>query len=200
MSRLRREGDTAADLLVVGLGNPGREFEGSRHNVGAEVVSELARRHGLKLRPGRENSLVVSSSVNGKRLVLAVPTTFMNESGRAVAPLVRRFGIHDLSALLIVHDELDLEPGRLKLKLGGGLAGHNGLRSIRDHLGDDGFARLRIGVGKPPSAAKGRSYVLKPPSRAESEVIGAAVQAAADAAEDVLADGLGPVMQVLNAR
>ncbi|HEV8296616.1 MAG TPA: aminoacyl-tRNA hydrolase, partial [Acidimicrobiales bacterium] len=145
-----------ADLLVVGLGNPGAEFEGTRHNVGVAVVERLARRHGGKFKKTREHALVAEVRVRSHRVALAFPQTFMNESGRSVGLLVRRHDIGDLAHLVVVHDELDLPVGRLKVKVGGGLAGHNGLKSIKAHLHDDGFVRIRIGVGKPPGSHLGR--------------------------------------------
>ena len=149
-SRSSERTGTPADLLVVGLGNPGAEYAGTKHNVGAEVVELLARRHGGRLRKSKERALVDEVRVGGKRMALAVPTTYMNDSGQAIAPLVRRFGVTP-GQLVIVHDELDLEPAVLRVKAGGGLAGHNGLRSIKQHLHDDEFLRVRLGVGKPSS-------------------------------------------------
>jgi peptidyl-tRNA hydrolase, PTH1 family len=142
---------TPADLLVVGLGNPGKDYAGTRHNVGFEVVELLARRHGGSLKGGRENSLVAEVRIDGQRVTLAQPLTYMNLSGDAVGPLVRRHGIEDPERLVVVHDELDLPLGRVRVKVGGGLAGHNGLKSLRRELGDPGFARVRIGVGRPDS-------------------------------------------------
>jgi peptidyl-tRNA hydrolase, PTH1 family len=123
----------------------------------------------------------------------------MNESGRAVGALVRRHDIDDLRRLVVVHDELDLDVGRMKVKLGGGLAGHNGLKSIKAHLHDDGFIRIRIGVGKPPSAAAGRDYVLRRPGKAEREVFDAVCERAADAVETLLDVGVDQVMARYNA-
>ncbi len=188
-----------ADLLVVGLGNPGGSYEGTRHNVGADVVRLVARKQGIRLRG--EKRLPAESgegTVGDRRLALAVPSTYMNDSGSAVAPLCRRFDIEDLDHLLVVHDELDLDPGRIKLKLGGGLAGHNGLRSIRDHLHSTDFARLRIGVGKPPSAERGADHVLRRPARDEVDTLAVAVVEAADAVVTVLAEGLEAAMAVVN--
>ena len=129
--------------------------------MGAEVVEILARRHGARLRKSKELRATVDEvRVAGKRMALAVPTTYMNDSGQATAPLVRRFGVEP-DHLVVVHDELDLPAAELRIKLGGGLAGHNGLRSIKQHLHTDAFVRVRIGVGK-PSASKeqGANHVL----------------------------------------
>ncbi len=193
---------TPYDLLVVGLGNPGREYQGSRHNVGVEVIDELARRTGERLKPSKDaEALVAEARIGSHRVALAFPTTFMNESGRAVGPLTRRFGIDDPAKLVVVHDELDLPPGRLKVKVGGGLAGHNGLRSIRDHLHTTDFVRIRIGVGKPPGgAARGVDHVLSPPSRADRELIAVCVQEGADAVESILTDGAEATMARFNQR
>jgi len=193
---------TPFDLLVVGLGNPGRQYEGSRHNVGVDVVEELARRAGERLKPSKDaDALVAEARMGQHRVALAFPTTFMNDSGRAVGPLTRRFGIDDPAKVVVVHDELDLPPGRMKVKVGGGLAGHNGLRSIRDHLHTTDFVRIRIGVGKPPGgAAKGVDHVLSPPSRADRELIGVCVQEAADAVETILTEGPEAAMGRFNQR
>lgn len=203
---LRRRGEaaerrgTAADLLVVGLGNPGAEYEGTRHNVGAEVVHLLADRHGAKLRKGKERAMVDEVVVAGRRLALAVPLTYMNLSGEAVAPLVRRYGIDDPRHLVIVHDELDLPVGRLKLKLGGGLAGNNGLKSVKAHLHTDGFARVRIGIGKPPGRAEGVNHVLKRPGKQDRAELDVVVAEAADAVEVILSDGIDVAMHRFNTR
>lgn len=181
---------TPSDLLVVGLGNPGDAHRGSRHNVGADVVDLLAERHGLTLK-ARPGTLAASGEVTvaGRRLALARPTVFYNEAGQAVAPMVKRHGITDPACLVVVHDELDLEPGRLKVKVGGGLAGNNGLRSLRDHLHTTDFVRIRIGVGKPPDPRRGADHVLGRPAKAERLELDLAEQDAADAVELILAEG-----------
>ena len=191
---------TPADLLVVGLANPGTEYAGTRHNVGAEVVELLAGRHGAKLRKGKERSLVDEITVDGKRLALAIPQTYMNLSGEAVAPLVRRHGITDLHHLVIVHDELDLPVGRIQVKVGGGLAGNNGLKSVKAHLHTDDFVRVRIGIGKPPGRKEGADHVLKKPSKAERLELDVTVVEAADAVELILADGAAAAMNRFNTR
>jgi len=188
-----------ADLLVVGLGNPGSEYFGTRHNVGFEVVELLARRHGGRLRKGKERALVGEVRIDASRVVLAEPQTYMNESGQSVGPLVRRFAVADLHHLVVVHDELDLPVGRLKVKVGGGLAGHNGLRSIKAHLHTDDFVRVRIGVGKPPSPDEGANHVLKRPGRATRVALTEMVERAADAVEAILAEGPEVAMGRFNA-
>ncbi len=132
-------------------------------------------------------------------MTLAIPTTFMNESGAAVAPLVRRTSLAELSALLVVHDELDLEPGRLQLKVGGGLAGHNGLRSIADAVGSRDFARLRIGVGKPVDKDRGAQYVLARLTGARRDALASDVARAADALELVIEEGFDDAQRRVNA-
>jgi len=196
-SRSPRKG-AAADLLVVGLGNPGPEFERTRHNVGAETVALLADRHGGRLRPGKEEALAGEIRIDGRLVALAFPQTFMNESGRSVARLVRRHGVEDLGRLLVVHDEIDLPVGRLQVKVGGGLAGHNGLRSIRDHLHSTEFLRIRIGVGRPPGRRGGADHVLRRPSKAERGELDIRVADAADAVEVVVTEGVEAAMNRFN--
>jgi PTH1 family peptidyl-tRNA hydrolase len=191
---------TPADLLVVGLANPGSDYAGTRHNVGAEVVHLLAQRHGASLRKGKERALVDEVRVGERRLALAIPQTYMNLSGEAVAPLVRRHGIADPHRLVIVHDELDLPVGRIKLKLGGGLAGNNGLKSVKAHLHTDDFARIRIGIGKPPGRSQGVDHVLKKPGKADRLELDVAVVEAADAVELILAEGIEVAMNRYNTR
>ncbi len=133
-------------------------------------------------------------TLGGRRVALAVPTTYMNDSGSSVRALATRYGIAEPARIVIVHDELDLPPGTVRLKAGGGLAGHNGLRSVESHLHSSDFLRVRIGVGKPPSAAQGASHVLRRPPKAVRELLGASVQTAADAVERIAADGMDAAM------
>ncbi|MBU3702507.1 MAG: aminoacyl-tRNA hydrolase [Acidimicrobiia bacterium] len=187
-------------MLVVGLGNPGRDYAGTRHNVGFDVVDLLASRHGGRLRAGKERALVDEVRIDGRRVALAEPTTFMNLSGDSVAPLVRRFGITDLGRLVVVHDELDLPVGDVRLKVGGGLAGHNGLRSIHQHLHSADFVRVRLGVGRPPSAERGADHVLSKIGRADRDALDEAVVRAADAVELLLQVGVDAAMNRVNTK
>ena len=184
----------------MGLGNPGSEYEGTRHNVGADVVALLAARRGGRLRKARERATVAEVRVDGRLLALAFPQTYMNDSGLAVAPLVRRFGIDDIARLVVVHDELDLPVGRVRVKVGGGLAGHNGLKSIRAHLHSDEFCRVRIGIGKPPGRQQGIDHVLRAPGKTEKAELAVAIEDAADAVELILADGPDAAMRRYNVR
>jgi len=196
--RLFRRGDRASsiDLLVAGLGNPGREHERDRHNVGWMVVDELARRLDGRWR-SKFSGRLAEVRLNGLRLALLEPETYMNESGRSVAAAARFFKV-DPDRLLVVHDDVDLEPGRLQARAGGGLAGHNGLRSLVQALGTQDFVRLRIGVGRPGRGDR-RSvadYVLSPFEPEED--VGALVSCAADAVETIARDGLETAQQRLN--
>ena len=197
--RRERRGEPAA-LLVVGLGNPGSEFAGTRHNVGAEVVGLLADRHAGALRKSRDLALVAEVRIGGERVALAFPQTYMNESGQAVGRLARRHGIDDPARVVVVHDELDLPVGYLRVKAGGGLAGHNGLKSITAHLRTQDYLRVRIGVGRPPGRQSGADHVLRRPGRAEATELAIVVQEAADAVEAILADGVDAAMGRFNDR
>ncbi len=189
----------AADLLVVGLGNPGEQYARTRHNVGADVIDVLARRHGGKLRSGKERALADEVNVGGRRVALAVPLTFMNLSGEAVAPLVRRYRVEP-SSLVVVHDEMDFELARLQVKDGGGLAGHNGLKSIVSHLHTQDFVRIRIGIGKPAGQRQGADHVLRRFGKAEREQIDVTIELAADAVETILSEGVEVAMNRFNQR
>lgn len=159
----------------------------------------LAGRHGTPLRKSKERALVAEPRVDGKLMVLAFPQTFMNLSGESVARLVRRYGIADsLSRLVVVHDELDLPPARVKIKEGGGTAGHNGLESLRSHLHSGAFTRVRIGIGKPPGRMEGADYVLRRPSKAEQVDLDVAIEEAAEAVELILAEGPTAAMNRFN--
>ena len=186
-------------LVIVGLANPGDEYAGSRHNAGGDAVRLVAARRGASLSLERRQR-ALSATIQTPRgpVTLAVPTTFMNESGAAIAPLLRRTSLEDLSRLVIVHDELDLEPGRLQFKQGGGLAGHNGLRSIAQTLGTNEFARLRVGIGRPPSKERGADYVLKRPTGARKLAHATDVSSAADAIEVLLDYDFGDAQRRVN--
>ena len=193
-----RSGQPSA-LLIVGLANPGAEYEGSRHNVGGDAVRELAHERGARWSSERRQRASLATLPSPLGLVtLAVPATYMNESGAALPPLLRRAALVDLAHLVVVHDELDLEPGRLQLKVGGGLAGHNGLRSIAQVIGSREFARLRIGIGTPAHKAQGADWVLRPLTGERRRERDAAVRRAAEALADVVEHGVDEARERIN--
>jgi PTH1 family peptidyl-tRNA hydrolase len=178
---------SASTLLIVGLANPGELYEGSRHNIGGDAVRLLAQRRGARLVvERRQRALSATFATARGPVTLAVPTTFMNESGAALPLLLTRTSVTDLTHLIVAHDDLDLEPGRLQLRQGGGLAGHNGLRSISQVLGTQDFGRLRIGIGRPPHKEQVTDYVLKRPTGARKAALSLDVERAADALEVVV--------------
>ena len=192
----RGEGASTLDLLVAGLGNPGREYEHTRHNLGWLVLEELARRHGGSWRSKFSGSLA-EVRLDGLRLALLKPETYMNESGRSVGAAARFFKVKP-ERLLVVHDDVDLEPGRLQARAGGGLAGHNGLRSLAQDLGTPDFVRLRIGVGR-PGRGDPRSvsdWVLS--GFAPEDDVEGLVSPASDAVETIASQGLGAAQATFN--
>jgi peptidyl-tRNA hydrolase, PTH1 family len=196
--RLFRRGERAStlDLLVAGLGNPGREYERTRHNAGWLVLDEFARRHGGSWRSKFSGSLS-EVRLGDARVALLEPETYMNESGRSLGAAARFFKVEP-EQVLVVHDDVDLETGRLQARAGGGLAGHNGLRSLAQHLGSQDFLRLRIGVGR-PGRGDPRSvadWVLSPfAPEDDAETL---VLRAADAVEAIVGVGLETAQQRFN--
>src|SRR6476661_6265045 len=182
----RRQG-SSLDLLVVGLGNPGREYERNRHNVGAMVADELARRHDGSWR-SKFSGRIAEIRLEGHKLAVLKPETYMNESGRSVGAAASFFKVEP-DAVLVVHDESDLDAGRLQARMGGGLAGHNGLRSVAQHLGTPDFLRLRVGVGRPGRGDPRRlaDYVLA--DFEPHEDVEALVRRAVEAVETLDAEG-----------
>ena len=195
---LFRRGETAStlDLLIAGLGNPGREYEHDRHNAGWMVVDELARRHEGSFK-SKFSGRLAETRIAGRRVALLEPETYMNESGRSIAAAARYFKVSP-EALLVVHDDVDLDVGRLQARLGGGLAGHNGLRSIAQALGTPEFLRLRIGVGRPGRGDPRdvADYVLSP-FEPDEDAEGI-VSRSADAVELLLSEGLTATQQRFN--
>ena len=198
MRLFRRRGDGASslDLLVAGLGNPGREYARTRHNAGWMVIDELARRHGGSFRSKFDGQLA-EVRLGELRLALLKPETYMNVSGKSISA-ARRFFKVEPDALLIVHDDVDLEPARLQARDGGGLAGHNGLRSIAGALGTQDFLRLRVGVGRPGRGDRRpvADYVLSPFD--PDEDVDALISRAADAVETIATDGIEAAQQRFN--
>ncbi|AJW40364.1 Peptidyl-tRNA hydrolase [Rhodococcus sp. B7740] len=192
--------DPAAPTLIVGLGNPGPQYEKTRHNVGFMVADALAGRIGSAFSSHKKsNSDIVQARLGSRSVVIAKPRTFMNLSGQPVAALARFFSIEPAN-IVVVHDELDIDFGALRLKLGGGEGGHNGLRSISQHLSTKDYLRVRVGVGRPPGRMDPASFVLKPFSAAERKDLGVVVEEAADAAELLLSAGLEAAQNTVHPR
>jgi PTH1 family peptidyl-tRNA hydrolase len=182
------------EFLVVGLGNPGKEYEHTRHNVGFDVIDILCSRNHVSLSKETSSAQGVSTTIGGHKVMLAKPTTYMNDSGVGVGEIVRRYKLEPQS-IIVIHDELDLDLGVVRLKKGGGLAGHNGLRSIHQHIKSQDFLRVRIGIDKPGHKSQGASHVLKPMSKKEREIVDVSLEVAADAVEMMISDSLDAAMR-----
>jgi PTH1 family peptidyl-tRNA hydrolase len=165
-------------LLFVGLGNPGPRYAGNRHNIGFMAVERIARRHDIAPWRRKFQGVAVEGSIGGEKLLLLLPGTFMNESGRAVAEAVNFYKL-TLGDIVVFHDELDLPPGKLRVKTGGGNAGHNGLRSISAHVGND-YRRVRFGIGHPGDKNLVERYVLQDFAKDETPWVEALCEAVAD--------------------
>lgn len=189
----------AGTTLVVGLGNPGPEYERTRHNIGQMVVGELASRMGVGFTRHKAGAVVATGrlGIGGPRVVLAMSTGYMNTSGRPVSALATFYDVGP-EDLVVVHDELDIPFDTLRLKYGGGEGGHNGLKSITASLGTKDYFRVRAGIGRPPGRMDVADFVLKPFTKAEQELLPLHVDRAADAVEALVADGLEAAQQRFN--
>jgi PTH1 family peptidyl-tRNA hydrolase len=183
--------------LIAGLGNPGREYRDTRHNIGFMVLDRLAGRLGERFARLESKSLVAKATHQGSRLILAKPQTFMNESGRAVGGLIRFYKV-PLDHVLVVYDDVDLPFGTLRLRPMGGSAGQKGMRSILEQIGTEELARLRMGIGRPPGKMDAAVYVLRPFSAAEVGLLPELLDRAADAVLVFVAEGLEKAMNTYN--
>jgi PTH1 family peptidyl-tRNA hydrolase len=183
--------------LVLGLGNPGPQYAGNRHNVGFMVLDVLADRVGGRFKGHKARGDVVETRLAGERAVLAKPRSYMNESGGPAASL-RDFFKSPIERIIVVHDELDLEAGALRLKQGGGDNGHNGLKSLRQSLGSGEFYRVRLGIGRPPGRQDPAAFVLRDFSAVERKDLGVQLERAADAIETLIRDGLATAQNTYN--
>jgi len=185
--------------VVVGLGNPGRRYRATRHNMGFRVVDRLADRWAVQVRREAHHALVGEARRDGTRVLLVKPQTFMNASNQAVSSLKRfyRFGLQDL---ILIHDDVDLDPGRVRIRQGGGTGGNRGVAAVIDALGDPGFVRVKVGVGRPPANCSTADHVLTAPAAHELSLLESACDRAADAVEILLADGAAEAMNRINQR
>lgn len=185
--------------MVVGLGNPGARYDNTRHNAGAQTIALLAARTGAQLKRHKSGCLAAETRLGPRPAVLARPLSFMNESGRPVRELVRWYR-SDAARLVVVHDEIDIPFGVVRVKRGGGTAGHNGLRSLVSHLGTHDFGRVRIGVSRPRGGRDAVDWVLTEFSASERKELPAVLEHAADAVERIAEAGLEATMNEFNAR
>jgi PTH1 family peptidyl-tRNA hydrolase len=198
--RPKREEPAAGDVsLVIGLGNPGRRYAQTRHNVGFQIVTRLAEKHRLSFSRMQNEALVATGRIGDVRVVLAKPQTWMNESGGAVGPLARFYKV-ELPRLLVVYDDLDIPAGTMRLRSEGGSGGHKGMRSIIERLGTQDFPRLRVGIGRPPGRMDPVDYVLLPFARDEESLMDVTRERAVEAIECFLAEGITAAMNQFNAQ
>ena len=186
-------------FVVVGLGNPGPRYEATRHNLGVMVLEILLERTGARLKSHKSGCLVADTQIGGDQVALARPTSYMNESGRPLGQLVRWYKAPP-ERVLVVHDELDIPFGEIRVKFGGGVAGHNGLKSVAAHLRTKDFPRLRVGVSRPPGRQDPADYVLSNFGSSERKELPGILERAADAFEQVVTDGVEKAMNSVNTR
>ena len=189
----------AEPILVVGLGNPGPNYATTRHNLGFVVADILADRMGDKFKVHKKSGAdVATGRLAGRSVVLAKPRVYMNESGRQVGPLANFYSVAPAD-VIVIHDELDIDFGRIRLKSGGGVAGHNGLRSVASALGGNDFQRVRVGIGRPPGQKSGAAFVLENFNSVERKEVPVICEQAADATELLIGHGLEPAQNTVHA-
>ena len=186
-------------LLIVGLGNPGRKHAGNRHNVGFHCLDMLAEKHGLAFDVKRDKAELAVGRVAGRRAILAKPQTYVNASGEAVGPVARFYRVAPEN-VLVIYDDLDLPQGTIRLRPRGSSGGHNGIKSAIEHLGTQGFPRLRVGIGRPPGRMPPKAYVLQDYGKAEGERMQAVYGRAVAAVEAFICLGVREAMNQFNAR
>lgn len=202
MSLFRRRSDDSAAgdrWVVFGLGNPGPDYARTRHNAGVMVIAELLERTGTKLKSHKSGCLIAETNLAGEKAVLARSTSYMNESGRPLGQLLRFYKI-GADKLVVVHDEIDIPFGEVRIKTEGGTAGHNGLKSVANHLGTKEFIRVRIGASRPRGEKQAADHVLSEFSAAERKELPEIISRAADAVEAVVSEGAERAMNTYNTR
>ncbi|MCX7817427.1 MAG: aminoacyl-tRNA hydrolase [Syntrophales bacterium] len=186
--------------IIVGLGNPGKKYTFTRHNVGFMVIDKLAEENGISISKVGFDALYGKGSIKGNEVLLVKPQTYMNLSGKAVAKIVNRYKINKPEDLIVVHDDLDLPFATLRLKFGGGHGGHKGLQSIIEHIGDSSFIRVRLGIGKSPLKSITDKYVLSPFSHEEMQMLPAVIQKASEAIVYTISLGIQAAMNKFHKR
>ncbi len=191
------EQSSSAINLIVGLGNPGKEYGRNRHNIGFRVVDHYAHVHAINFGKMQHNAILALGKQNDTRVILVKPQTFMNDSGRAVSALLKFYKV-PIERLLVIYDELDLPLGSIRIRQDGGAGGHNGMRSIISQLGGNNFARLRVGIGRPPGRMDPADFVLQNFARSEEIEVDVIVDRATHAIETFIADGVVTAMNQYN--
>jgi PTH1 family peptidyl-tRNA hydrolase len=188
---------TSQRRVIAGLGNPGKEYARTRHNVGFNVVDRLAEMHGLKFTKMMNRALIAPGEINGSKVILVKPQTFMNDSGSSVGPILKYYKIEPIG-LMVVYDDLDLPVAQLRLRKIGGSGGHNGMKSLIAHVGTENFPRLRVGIGRPPGRMDPVDYVLVPFAKSDLELMDGTYSRAIEAIERWLKEDIERVMNSVN--
>lgn len=184
--------------IIAGLGNPGKKYEGTRHNIGWQVVDELADKHGIRIIESRFKGLVGKGVIGGEKVLLLKPLTYMNLSGESIGEAVRFYKIDETARLIVISDDISLDVGQLRLRKKGSAGGHNGLKNIIAHLGSEEFMRIRIGVGDKPAGSDLVDYVLGSFGREEKKILDETKKNAVLAIETIISDGMDKAMNLYN--
>ena len=184
--------------IIAGLGNPGKKYEGTRHNIGWQVVDELADKHGIRIMESRFRGLVGKGVIGGEKVLLLKPLTYMNLSGESIGEAVRFYKIDETSRLIVVSDDISLDVGQLRMRKKGSAGGHNGLKNTISHLGSEEFMRIRIGVGDKPAGSDLVDYVLGSFSKEEKKILDETKRNAVLAIETIISDGIDKAMNLYN--
>ena len=186
--------------LIAGLGNPGKEYAGTRHNMGYSVITELAKRHDISASEQRMKTLYGKGRIGSERVILAEPLTYMNLSGESVRSMCEYFKVDPFAELIVIYDDISLAPGQIRVRPGGSAGGHNGMKSIIKMLGGEQFMRIRVGIGEKPKGWDLADYVLGRPSAEEQVLLADAFVRAADAVEMIISRGVDAAMNIYNAK
>ncbi len=186
--------------IIAGLGNPGKQYEGTRHNIGFQVIDELADRHGIKVLENKFKGLIGKGIINGEKVILVKPLTYMNLSGECIGEIVNYFKIDEASELIVVADDISLDVGFIRMRKKGSAGGHNGLKNIIAHLGHENFIRMKVGVGDKPEGYDLADYVLGHFNKEENEILADSKKNAVLAIETVISDGIDKAMNLYNTK
>ena len=187
-------------FIIVGLGNPTPEYEGTRHNVGFEVIDALARKYNIDVDTKKHRAYIGKGMIEGQKVILAKPQTYMNLSGESIREFINYYKMDPETELIVIYDDIDLEPGQIRIRKKGSAGGHNGMKSIISQIGTQNFYRIKVGVGAKPAGWDLADYVLGRFSTKEREEVDRAIEEAADAVEVILTEGIDAAMNKYNAK